>query len=122
MSSTYEQDVASLQNMNETFDGDIELEDGDLTLTKKRSDKNTREQMRYRKILHLIDNIREKLEAVGVLNVNNSSLVQSFDSLWPQGKESKTEVISAAGAYINQMKRQCDTYADLRAISSNFYV
>lgn len=87
--------------------GGASMDDDDEahSLSKKRSDKNSREQMRYRKILYLIDNIREKLESVGVLS----------------GKESKTEVISAAGAYINQMKRQCENYTDLRAFSSDFY-
>lgn len=93
-------------------------------LSKKRSDKNSREQMRYRKILYLIDNIRDKLESVGVLTVSSlllcaRHLVLSIVLL--QGKESKTEVISAAGAYINQMKRQCETYTDLRAFSNDFY-
>jgi hypothetical protein len=45
-----------------------------VTISKKRSDKNSREQMRYRKILYLIDNIREKLESVGVLSVSGRFL------------------------------------------------
>lgn len=52
--------------------GGASMDDDDEahSLSKKRSDKNSREQMRYRKILYLIDNIREKLESVGVLSVS----------------------------------------------------